>query len=198
MVARACAALTVEVQSRICTTQCAAVQLLISHHTDYERHGSCQQWPAYKKTEKEGQHGICVELNWQYLSVFLKSHVNKIVLIDLQRNADKVVHCMLPRRLQFLRAAGHSLGAHADALRPDISTSSDSDDKPPSAMFTANIMYIMLLSFENAITVSWVRTASRKISNLLNFYEKPDNSNCHSRSCTSHKGRATIMLELSR
>ena len=44
-------------------------------------------------------------------------------------------------RLQFLRAASHSLGAHADALQPQSSTSSDSanEAEPPTATVPAPV-----------------------------------------------------------
>ena len=40
---------------------------------DYERRGSCHQWPAYKETEKEGQRGTCVRQNGLLVTLFIRT-----------------------------------------------------------------------------------------------------------------------------
>jgi len=66
---------------------------------------------------------VCKTVNWLLISLFY--FINKILLIDPQRNAEKSCNTCF--------AASHSIGAHADVLRPDICTNSDSDDEPLTA-----------------------------------------------------------------
>ena len=71
-------------------------------------------------------------------------------LRGLRRASDLLVHKILLNSvlqspivtlLQFLRAASHILGAHADALQPQSSTSSDSanEAEPPTATVPAPV-----------------------------------------------------------
>ena len=86
----------------------------------YKSRGSWHQCPAYKKTKRRPTLNVLMKRG--------KSRVHR-------------VHRVLRRRRVHSTAASvyavsHSLGAHADALRSDISTSRDIDNKPPILYYT--------------------------------------------------------------